>query len=155
MNRTGATQSRRTRLQRVGRLAALLVALAGLFVMHGMADHGTAGHGAMPGMGSDSSAMVAPSHAVPHEPPHAAKPAATQTERLSPLDSDGHDQMGLLGLCLAVLVALFASLASRLRALARTALAALLPAGRHAAAWWVRARDPAPPNLSQLSIQRC
>lgn len=155
MNRTGAIGTRRTRLERAGRLAALLVALAGLFAMHGMADHGTAGHGAMLGMASGTSASIGGPDVMTHGESHADMAAPSHSQQLSPTDGDSHDQMGLLGLCLAVLATLFALVTVVLLWWRRVTLAALLPAGQLTRRLWVRARDPAPPDLFSLSIQRC
>ncbi|SDD43875.1 hypothetical protein [Nocardioides lianchengensis] len=154
----GNRTRRRSRLGQVGRWVALLVTLAGLFAMHGMADHGTASHGAMPGMGSAETVVTTSAPTTPHGEAHPDMRAAPSSEQIGPADGGTHEQpeqMGLLGLCLAILAALFALCASRMWALGRTMLAALLPAGRSTAPGWFRARDPVPPDLFQLSIQRC
>lgn len=123
--------------------------MAGLFAMHGMSDHGTAGpsdlvatHGAHLSM-----PMPAPAQDVATTLPG---PAVRSDSPYTPIG--GHD-MGLAGLCLAVLVAvlmLSSALRTRLRYTVRTG--PLWPAR---SADGARARAPTPPDLLALSIQRC
>ncbi|HCB07328.1 MAG TPA: DUF6153 family protein [Nocardioides sp.] len=120
----------------------MLAALAGLFAMHGLSEHGTSGHGYMEDM--PTLAMSAVEH------------NATAVGALDQLDAivsaPMEHNMGSMGLCLAVLgVAL---------------LLWLLRITNKQRAWLYRfrtfvtaipalARAPDPPDLYQLSIQRC
>lgn len=135
-----------------GRWLLLAATLVGVFAMHGLSGHGTA---------------LPPAHSDAHATPHSATHSAAAVEGLEPghvLDSDGthaqtapagdHHGAGLLGLCLAVLVALAVLALDRLFATRRTTLAALLPAVRPQRVW-SRARGPAPPDLVALGVQRC
>ena len=145
---------RRSRLHTAGRLAALLVALLGLFAMHGLADHGSTGHGSMPGMTSQPVTPVAvvDDHAVDHVADSGRADSASPA--VSSQSGDGHGEMGLLGLCLAIVGALLVFGAGVLLRWSRRLAASLCPAFRQLAAW-ARARDPAPPDLTLLCIQRC
>ncbi|MXG89000.1 DUF6153 family protein [Nocardioides flavescens] len=127
-----------------GRLLVVLAALAGLFAMHGLSDHGMAGTDAMSGMAMGT-------HAGHDAPPAASSSAAT--EAVSGHSSPGHD-MGLMGLCLAVVVAAVATAVALLR-LRVTRARSLLPAALPGLLGSARARVPRPPDLFVLSIQRC
>jgi hypothetical protein len=135
----------------VGRLLVLLVSLAGLFAMHGMSDHGTAGPSEVA-----STQVVHLTMPMPEIAPGGAKalagPAAhTESPPQQPIG--GHD-MGLAGLCLAVLVAvllLSSGLLRRLRHAVRTGT----PAWPARIVGVARARAPTPPDLFALSVQRC
>ncbi|MBZ5740317.1 DUF6153 family protein [Nocardioides mangrovi] len=125
------------------RLAALLLAAAGLFAMHGLSDHGAAGHAVQASMSSMTSMTDA------HADGHAG--------RSGPSKQPSGDMDGMAGLCLAVLAGALLAAAALLGGPRRTLLDRLrLP--REAVrqfACWARARGPAPPDLFQLSIQRC
>lgn len=131
--------------RRLVRLLVVLGALAGLFAMHGLSDHG-AGHG-----GGDS-AMAAPAglqhHA--HDVSEQSAPAPASSSH-----ADEHSSMGLMGLCLAILITAVVGLLTRSRspwfwwatpALARAAAATVVAATN---------RDRGPPGRFALSIQRC
>ena len=122
------------------RVWVLLVALAGLFAMHGLSDHGMAGP-------SDVAGVVT-AHAA-HE--SMAVPAAGEAEP-EPEPAGGHD-MGMGGICLAVLIAALL-LGVALWRSTRAAAASWPPQ------WLARLgssaqRAPRPPDLFALSIQRC
>ncbi|GAA5146440.1 hypothetical protein GCM10023340_17360 [Nocardioides marinquilinus] len=152
-----ASAHRRSRRHAAGRLAALLLTLAGLFSMHGLADHGSSGHGLLPGM-TGTSSTTAPDaapvvgHHASHEDAGHATGAAGDADR--PGHGEGHGGTDLLELCLAVLGALLAlGAGARLRwpsRLAPPVRPALAPTAVR-----VRARDPAPPDLVRLCIHRC
>ncbi|GAA3659532.1 hypothetical protein GCM10022237_19460 [Nocardioides ginsengisoli] len=108
-----------------------LAALAGLFAMHGLADHGTAS-APLP------AAMVAAHHA----------PDAGHHE---PGGTTGHD---MAELCLALLV-LAAGLASGLLARGRPVTASRTARPRWRVLVARAARFRAPPDLHRLSVQRC
>lgn len=112
------------------RLLVTFAALAGLFAMHGMADHGVA---------SAPLPAAAVTHHAPMTPDHGGGGAT------------GHD---LAGLCLALLV-MAAGVVAGLVGVRRALVAA-----REAPARWrvlvaraARFRDP--PDLHRLSVQRC
>jgi len=133
-------------------LGGLLVLLGGLFGMHGLDNHGDAGvdtiaHATMAGPAEHSTA--AGHEAVAGTVARAAAVTVAVTGAF------GHAgmAMGAAGMCVAVLVlALIALLlrehAGRLRPL-------LCLAARPARAPGGRGRDPDPPSLIRLSIQRC
>lgn len=122
------------------RVLVTLAALAGLFAMHGMADHGVA------------SAPV----------PLPASLAATGAHHDAPTGAHGdkHDGGGISGhgmaeLCLALLVLAAAGLAAGVLARGRPLLVLrrLAPRWRVLVARAARFRDP--PDLFRLSVQRC
>lgn len=160
------------------RLLVLLAALAGLFAMHGMSDHGTTHHGsspthqasqAVPAMQGTqwiqaatmaahtaSAAPAAGLHRAVHE-------SADDREIMSDLvatakvaatgdvlDDGLHVAMGL---CLAILAAAVALALRRLRTWAHPLTPALLDTLQRLLP--ARARAPDPPDLHALSIQRC
>ena len=118
--------------------ASLLLALAGLFAMHGLGDHGTM-------VEQDHHAMAMADHAAPTE-------GAAPGQRFEPAPSGGAD-MSMAGLCLAVLlvgVVLLLAAAGRGRTLAGWRFAG------HPTLVLVRRSHPPPrPDLFGLSIQRC
>jgi Family of unknown function (DUF6153) len=138
-----------------GRLLGLLVALSGLVVMHGLSDHGAAGHLEGAGVHATSGGHSGMSEVGADAMPDVVRALATVSVSVAGADgsggSDGHE-LAMAGLCLAVL------------------FAGLLMAGtfRHATAYCVpriaevrlsgvapRARAPDPPDLHRLSVHRC
>ena len=136
----------------MGQLLVLLASLAGIFAMHGMSDHGTAG----PSGVAASHVAAHLSMPLPAAPPDTARaqagPAAySDSPPRQPIG--GHD-MGLAGICLAVLVAVLMLSSALWRRLPRTMCAGLPPwPARQAAVG--RARAPTPPDLFALCIHRC
>ncbi|KQW47308.1 hypothetical protein ASC77_12590 [Nocardioides sp. Root1257] len=154
----------------IGRWLLLLVALGGLFAMHGLSDHGVGGPAALGSSVAHVDAHTGAGHqlgggaASPggmHGAAAAVADASVPAEM--PADSSGgHDDHHgggvLVGMCLAVLVAalLFGLAAWCARALARLwHVLAHDPVVAATTAFWARARGPAPPDLNLLSIQRC
>jgi len=141
-------------------LSGLLVVLGGLFGMHGLDNHGGAGIDTVAHVG-----MAVPAHGAASG--HPAKTglthegaAATVVATKAVVGSGvtytagtaGMD-MGGAGVCMAVLVLSLIALilrlyASRVRPLWRLA-------ARPLRSPLVRGRDPDPPSLLRLSIQRC
>ncbi|WP_377326144.1 DUF6153 family protein [Pimelobacter simplex] len=128
------------------RVLVTLAALAGLFAMHGMADHGVA-----------SVAVPVPAPLTATGAHHDA-PAGEHGGQ----HGDGHGGGGTSGhgmaeLCLALLVLAAAGLAAGLLACGRPLLRLLLrrlpPRGQVVVARAARFRDP--PDLLRLSVQRC
>lgn len=129
------------------RLLVLLAALAGLFAMHGLTDHGAAHPIAVA-----SSTPMSMTHA--HES-SAEEPVLDRTPVFEAPDVGGHAGVGLAGMCLAVLgLAGFARwlLAGRGRALASWFHVPTL-ALRPVTASLDRSRDP--PDLVRLQVHRC
>lgn len=147
------------------RLAGLVVVLIGLFGMHGLASHGTEG-----ATGTDMTMSVsAPSPATtptsvsgPAGQPfvEGATPAVSSLAGigravLTSIDGGGHGDMGMsmAGLCVAILLIgvtgllLFLNRSLRVTTLwsAPRVVARIRPVGR----------EPDPPSLSALSVQRC
>ena len=126
------------------------VLLGGLFAMHGLGDHGGAGHEMGITAGPPQSTTI---HHGEHEPaPAASAMAAAMTQiLLDPPASQGG--MAMAGLCLAVLLG---TVLAFLLALAnRRALLAVGPALTVLRAPVATFRDRDPPCLHRLSIQRC
>ena len=132
-----------------GHLMALLVALGGLFAMHGMSDHGLGGPSEMPATSSMAAAIG--STAAPSLTPHEAR--AYGLAHPVPAPGHGHD-MELTGLCLAVLAAALLTLAGILRWRHR-APPSWLPTRDVGLALVTTRPRPKPPDLLALSIQRC
>jgi hypothetical protein len=151
------------------RLAGLIVVLAGLFGMHGLSGQSgglSGGHGAagMSMQTTDSPALMAASSMSMDVSDLAAIPsgivsdavllAGNQAEDLLEVASgSGHGGMAMGAVCLAILGA---ALLALLRLLQRARVAPVvwtLP--RPARAIVPRGRDPDPPSLIKLSIQRC
>lgn len=122
------------------RLLLLAGAVAGLFAMHGLGDHGTAHSGA-----ESAHATVAMS-AMPADTHSDARPGTM-------VSVPGGVGSGAMTLCMAVLAGVLFALAG-LRAWGRlpAKVGARLPAGITFSA---TARERDPPRLVQLSICRC
>ncbi|MEO7943504.1 MAG: DUF6153 family protein [Marmoricola sp.] len=140
------------------RLVGLLVVLTGLFGMHGLSNHGVAGMENMPQVTAPASvgAVGSTLDRVSGGPTGQAGPLSDPVPGAATLTSGPGQQgmdMNMAGLCVATLaVGLFALLLLlRLERLPRAPwflqrrAFALKPVGR----------DPDPPSLSVLSIQRC
>lgn len=131
----------------VGRGLVLLAALAGLFAMHGLSDHGLGG----PAVVTGDAPMV-----MAHGGEAMAAPTLTASAPHAPAEQPSHHGHGLemAGLCLAVLVAGLL-IGWSLRLVLRRPLSAWRPAARRLRpilAWLAPSR---PPDLLALSIQRC
>ena len=146
-----------SRARRALWLAGLLLLLAGLFGMHGLSSHGASSlgssdHGQMAAADSDSSMP-----AVTHTQDAAVQTGETPSmgpvlgTALSPQQPFGLG-MGAAGMCLAVLILSLLALLVGLRSHLPTVMA---KAGRPSPSPPVRGRDPDPPSLVRLSIQRC
>ena len=136
----------------------LLVVLTGLFGMHGLANHGVGGMENIPQVIAQASARTVGStlDLVTGGPTGHAGPLSQPLTGAAMLtNGPGHQDMNMnmAGLCVAILaVGLFA-------------LLLLLRGGRLPRALWFlqrwafartpAARDPDPPSLTVLSIQRC
>lgn len=154
---------------RARRLAGLIVVLAGLLGMHGLSGQSSvlsSGHGAA-GMNIQTPAspalMAAPSMSMDASDLSATPlgvvsnvglTAGNQAEDLlEAATRSGHGGMAMGAMCLAILGAVLLAL---LRLLQRARVAPVvwsLP--RPARAIVPRGRDPDPPSLIKLSIQRC
>jgi len=133
----------------LGQFLVLLAALAGLFAMHGMSDHGTAGPG-------DVASINATHAALAHAPTD------------MPVTSSGHHQTGdelpswpshehgidVAGLCLAIIVAVLL-IGSALVRRWHTTLPASPPGSSRGRITAACRRAAKPPDLLALSIQRC
>ena len=138
----------------------MLVVLAGLFGMHGLDAHGTGPVDHVTSMRGPANATrmaakaVSASVATPQSPTayEASKPsvAAPRVAEASPVMNMN---MSMTGVCLAVLAAGLLVLFWLLR---RARTPALLWTWSRPTTQAVRhSRDPAPPSLTVLSIQRC
>jgi len=140
------------------RLVGLLVVLVGLFGMHGLANHGVGGMDMPHAVIAEESTAMAGStfDLLSAGLPHQVLPLVERAYRAAELGSGpGHKGMGMnmAGLCVAIL------------AIGLVALLLLLRGGRAPRASWSLqrlmfavtplGRDPAPPSLTALSIQRC
>lgn len=137
------------------RMGGLLIVLAGLFGMHGLDSHGTAG-------------MDTIAHAVLTEPALAAVAAEHDPATMVMAVQDGSTAvvvsiaravgepsmgMGMAGTCMAVLGLALIALLRFLRINRVRALSWVVPL--RASAPGDAGRDPDPPSLIDLSIQRC
>ena len=145
-----------SRARRALRLAALVLLLAGLFGMHGLGSHGPSSlgsgdHEQLPAVDSDS-----PMPAVTHARDAAVQTGETPSLRpilgtaLSPQQPFGPG-MGVAGMCLAILLLSLMTLVG----LHRHLPSVLARAGRPLPPPPALGRDPDPPSLIRLSIQRC
>ena len=134
-------------------LGGLLVILGGMFGMHGLDTHGVAG------MDSHAHSAVSVVVAAPADAGHdgsspAADPAQPVLAGLGDATT-GHPAMdaGVAGACMAILAVAL----SLLLRLLRSGRVRPLPwvSARPARAPAVTGRDPDPPSLIRLSIQRC
>ena len=150
---------RRSPLRHALWLAGLLVTLAGLFGMHGLDNHGGAGmdtvaHAGMAvpahGAASGHSALTGNAHGP------AGAVVAAEAVLGAVTEASGHAgmDMGATGMCMAVLVLLLIALILRLYASRVRPLLWRL-ADRPERSPLARGRDPDPPSLLRLSIQRC
>jgi hypothetical protein len=136
-------------------LGGLLVVLGGLLGMHGLDNHGRAGMGAVGHADMAASAHITAAahgigYAVLAQVSHEAAAAAAEMTGSGGQAGMG---MGVTGMCAAVLVlGLFALL---LRLQSGRARPLLWRLGRQARAPAAPGRDPGPPSLFSLSIQRC
>jgi hypothetical protein len=129
----------------MGRLLALLVTVAGVFAMHGLADHGTAHHGGSVVAAAESGATSLMS-VDPASDPEA------QGGHQAPSQDDAN--LGLVGLCLAVLV-IGLMLTAVWLLLEAARMKWRIPSAFMATGFVPRARDPVSPSHLMLSIQRC
>jgi len=134
-------------------ISGLLVLLGGLFGMHGLDNHGGAGMDTV-----DHATMAGPlSHtaAAGHEAitGSVVAKAATVTPAVPGASRDAGMGMGAAGMCVAVLVV--ALIALLLRAHGGRSRPLLWMVSRPVRALGGRGRDPDPPSLIRLSIQRC
>ena len=144
-------------------LSGLLVVLGGLFGMHGLANHGGDHGGAVMESGTPTAETV-PGHgaASAHEAMTSAAHTATSVAVAGSASvvgamtvSTGHTgmDMGATAMCMAMLVLSLLLLVLRLSASRVPPL--LWLAARTVRTPLVRGRDPDPPSLFHLSIQRC
>jgi hypothetical protein len=134
-------------------LGGLLVLLGGLFGMHGLDNHGDAG---MDTIAHATIAGPAEHRAAAEHESIAGTVARSAAVTLAVTGESGHSGMGMgaPGMCVAVLV--IALMALLLRRHAGHRLRPMLClASRPGRAPRGRGRDPDPPSLIRLSIQRC
>ncbi|MGL5811575.1 MAG: hypothetical protein ACRCYQ_16665 [Nocardioides sp.] len=156
------------RMPALARLAALAASLCGLFVMHGLGDHGTAGQfepAAVTEWHSHlSSAAAAPVHALRTAAadvgiPRMADGGAPRHPTGGHESGTGHGvDHGLGGLCLAILLAVaWGRLAPFRAAWAWWSawFSPSAPAARRSGSVATRARAPNQMDLILLSVQRC
>jgi hypothetical protein len=134
-----------------GRLLVLLAALGGLFAMHGMSDHGTAGPGELAASSAASPSFLPETAPVGEAVAH---PDRHQDGNASPSGSGHGHELGKAGLCLAVLIAGLVIGVALWRREHRSP-AAWLPRFHLGLAGYAARRVPKPPDLLALSIQRC
>lgn len=148
-----------TAVPRVLWLGGLLVVLGGLFGMHGLDNHGGASisnvaHTTVSGLALDAGQT---GHGLRAET--AAHRAGPATAVVAAAVSDASEHLGMdmsmAGMCMAVLVLLLGLFALLLRIRASRLSPPLWRLALPARAPGVRGRDPDPPSLVKLSIQRC
>jgi hypothetical protein len=133
-----------------------VLALLGIFAMHGLASHATAAEPDPVAMPSVTAVTHAPHHTHPGAAP--ADAGAALTAPVAALDGEGHGgghhAMQVLGLCVAVLATAAIALL-RLARPTRGVLAVLPRALRTATAPAAARNAHAPPDLHALSVLRC
>ena len=126
------------------RLAMLVVALGGLFAMHGMSDHGTAHH-----------AVSGAEHAANRHSSPVAEGALTDEPKAAEVaeksSSGSSSTGGLAAVCMAILVAAAGWGLQRRRAGSVNPVLGT----RSETTSRARGRDRDPPSLVQLAIHRC
>lgn len=133
-------------------LGGLLVLLGGLFGMHGLDNHGGAGMDTVVNAtmtGSIGLAGAVAGEVMTETAPEVALATVTATGASGRSDMD----MGVAGMCMAVLMVGLIALLLRIRA--NRLHPPLLFVPRPARSPGARSRDPDTPSLIQLSIQRC
>ena len=134
----------------------MLVVLGGIFGMHGLDNHGGAGVEPVAHADTDAPGQGAGAgHAAMTATAQAASAVATVAAASHLTDASGHTGMdaSATGMCMAVLA--LSLLALVLRLYARRAPPLLWLVARPVRAPLFRGRDPDPPSLFRLSIQRC
>lgn len=141
----------------LGRLLVLAGALAGIFAMHGLGDHGGAHAGSQHARALSTSPM---SHVpgVDHGTRIDADPDGVTPVRsaadMTPVGTWNDTDKGVIGLCLAVLAGTLLSLVRR-----RTPRGLVVRLARASpflgAVMGTTSRERDPPCLTQLSILRC
>lgn len=133
-------------------IGGLFVILGGLFGMHGLDNHGGAG---METIAHDILASPAANNAAagPEATTDAVHEAAAVMTVVTDTSRHAAMEMGAAGMCVAVLVLALLALLLRLHNGHIRPLLCL--SVRPAQAQVVRGRDPDPPSLIRLSIQRC
>ena len=131
----------------VVRLLVFAAALAGLFAMHGLSDHGTASHDLNASMNPVVTAMAHTGQMADHS--REASEAARTTDGAPGQDSPG---MAMAGLCLAVLAGAIVGFmllrSHRSVVFVRPIVRSFVPARRSGR------RDRDPPCLFQLAVLR-
>ncbi|MBA2560152.1 MAG: hypothetical protein H0V07_09755 [Propionibacteriales bacterium] len=133
-------------------LGGVLVALAGLFGMHGLDTHGAAGADAMshPAMtSSPANTLGAADQALSDTVHEASATVAGAAVTFGPSAMD----KGMVGMCMAVLSLALLALLLLLRRMPNSP--SLWVLARPVRAPSYRGRDPDPPSLFALSTQRC
>lgn len=126
----------------------LLVALGGLFAMHGLSDHAVGP--------VDVSAPVSVTHGGEHGVEHGGDQGGNQGGNED--HHEDHHEGLVVGACVAVLAAMVLTGLGAWRSGSATRLRAALvgvPAAAVSASVQARARGPAPPDLTLLCVQRC
>jgi len=142
----------KTTVRRAVWLGALGIVLAGLFGMHGLDSHG------MPGMEATHAVMAGPQEAVSGGHEAMSSPAAPEEGSATTADTvttSGYPAIdtGMEVTCMAILAMALLALLRKLRG--RSARRVLWMLTRPARAPAFMGRDPDPPSLIALSIQRC
>jgi hypothetical protein len=141
----------RTTARRVVWLGAVGIVLAGLFGMHGLDSHG------MPGMAATLAAMAGPQEIGSGGHEAISSRAASEEVSSTTVDTvtSGHPAMdiGMEVTCMAILALALLVLLRTLRG--RSTRRVLWMLNRPARAPAFTGRDPDPPSLIALSIQRC
>ena len=139
------------------RLLGLLVVVAGLFGMHGLASHGVDGMDVVPGTAMTAQSMTASLMSIDAPPVGVGAEEMAAIERPQSLESNksGHGgmDMSIAMMCVAILGAALLFLARRLRG--ERSFWVIAARRHHARLILHPGRGPTPPLLMELSIQRC
>lgn len=155
MSRWNRTADKRAARTSAARLVVVVAALAGLFAMHGMSEHGVMHHSSTPmpamtaiAVESATAGSTVAISAMDADLLRSAPEAATRSIG----DADGDPGMAMM-LCLAILIgmAVFFMRHRSMRAISAVREAVSVASLRIAR----RTREPDPPDLISLCIQRC
>jgi hypothetical protein len=156
MSTRTATGADRATASSVGRSVVLLVALAGLFAMHGLSGHGAMDHDGsafrVPGDTTMAAMHAAPVPVVDQAVDHTLGQAPGHAVSRAVGPATGRTTDAAMGLCLAVLTGALVLL------LLRRAAWPVAAEGRRVlrhCALLARARAPDPPDLLALCVHRC
>ena len=135
------------------RFLGLVIVIAGLFGMHGLASHGVQGMDVVPGSALTSQSVTSSVLGSDSADGQAVAPIERPDSLRASDSGQGDMDMSLAMMCVAILAV---ALLALLRSLRREPPSSILWARPRESRLIVRPwREPSPPSLIALSIQRC